>query len=207
MLGKRLLRFLRLFFTSMLVKSYTNTCLILCTPFFTSTLWAYHKLSNLSPNEGQGVGLGNIWETHLWLTELIWSDVYWVHMYVHIRSSYKATLLFFPGVHSHITHTSLWGLNQYQINNVQKPLRIPLVSSLAFSGLSFPTCKIPFWDEGHYVSVPRIRAHCFVKYVPVSFSLLVHYSFIPNIALVLLRVLKDILKMWLWLVHVYLHPE
>lgn len=64
-------------------------------------------------------------------------------------------------VHSHITHThtSLWGLNQYQINNVQKP-----VSSLSFSGLSFPTCKIIFWDDGHYISVPRIRARHFVKH-------------------------------------------
>lgn len=70
----------------------------------------------------------------------------------------------FSEVHSHITHTSLWGLNQYQINNVQKLLHIPLVSSFSFSGLSFPTCKIPFWDDGHYISVPRIRAHRFVKH-------------------------------------------
>lgn len=106
-----------------------------------------------------------IFETHIqnvthW-TNLIWHgcSMYWVHVWFRIVSSYNA----FSEVHSHITHTSLWGLNRYQINNVQKPLHVPLVSSLSFSGLSFPACKIPFWDDGHYISVPRIRAHRFVK--------------------------------------------
>lgn len=123
--------------------------------FIWHTLCVYHKQSNLSANEGQGAELRNIWDTHLWLTELIWSvvDAAWVHVYI-LYSEYLQSNTF-SEVRSHITHLCVVWIN-IKLTMSGNPLHNPSVSSLSFSGLSFPTCKNTFC---HCISVPWIRVH------------------------------------------------